>query len=206
MQLRHACWCWLGIVLLALPMAWAGKYNKTLKIGDPAPAWDNLPGIDGQQHSLADLADKDVVVAVFTCNSCPYAVDYEDRLIEFARQHSGADSRVALVAINVNRIEEDQLPAMKKRAEEKGFNFPYLYDESQEIAERFGATRTPEFYVLDKERRVTYMGAMDDSPDLRKVRLKYVEDAVEATLDGKPAPFLETPPIGCAIRWARKPG
>lgn len=168
------------------------------------PEWKELPGVDGQKHSLSDLTNKEIVVVAFTCNSCPYAVDYEDRLIEFAREHSGPASRVALVAINVNRIEEDQLPAMRERAEAKGFNFPYLYDESQEIARQFGAMRTPEFYVLDKERRVVYMGAMDDSPDVRKVRLKYVADAVAATLEGKPAPLLETPPIGCAIRWARE--
>lgn len=193
------------LAMLALPqVGWSGKYNKTLNVGDAAPTWKDLPGADGQKHSLADLADKDVVVTVFTCNSCPYAVDYEDRLIEFARQHAGPESRVALVAINVNRIEEDQLPAMKARAAEKGFNFPYLYDESQEIARRFGALRTPESYVLDKERRIIYMGAMDDSPDIRKVRLKYMEDAVAAALEGKPAPFGETPSIGCLIRYVRE--
>lgn len=193
----------LGLLMLPLA-AWAGKYNKTLSIGDVAPAWQDLPGVDGAQHSLADLADKQVVVAVFTCNSCPYAVDYEDRLIEFARRHSGPESRVALVAINVNRVEEDQLPAMKQRAQEKGFNFPYIYDESQDIARRFGALRTPEFYVLDQQRRVVYMGAMDDAADVGKVRLKYLDDAVAATLAGKQVPLLETPPIGCAIRYVRE--
>lgn len=188
------------------PGARAGKYNKTLNIGDAAPAWSDLPGVDGKRHSLADLQDSDVVVAVFTCNSCPYAVDYEDRLNELARKYQAQAKqgpRVTLVAINVNKIPEDQLPAMIQRAQEKQFLFPYLYDESQEIATRFGAVRTPEFYVLDSERKVAYMGAMDDSPDIRKVRLKYLEDAVDAVLAGKPAPFLETPPIGCAIRYVR---
>src|SRR5690606_36217407 len=98
-----------GLVLLVgifavVPLASAGKYNQKLKIGDRAPEWKELPGVDGQKHSLSDLTNKEIVVVAFTCNSCPYAVDYEDRLIEFAREHSGPASRVALVAINVNRI------------------------------------------------------------------------------------------------------
>src|SRR5947209_5895001 len=85
----------------------AGEFNKQLKIGDPAPAWKDLPGTDGKNHSLADLSAKNVVVVVFTCNSCPIAMEYEDRLLAFSRKHSGPDSKVALVAINVNKIPED---------------------------------------------------------------------------------------------------
>ncbi len=180
----------------------AGKYNRVLSIGDPAPDWKDLPGVDGRKLSLSDLADKELVVMVFTCNSCPYAVDYEDRLVAFHEKYS--QEGVALVAVNVNQIEEDRLPAMTKRAEEKGFQFPYLFDDSQQIAKEYGAIRTPEFLLLDQDRKVAYMGAMDDSSDIRKVKLRYLEEAVDALLSGKRPGLVETPPIGCAIRFVRE--
>jgi len=146
---------------LALPVP-AGEFNKKLTVGDAAPAWTDLPGIDGKNHSLSDLKDKDVVIVIFTCNSCAVAVAYEDRIIAFAKKHAGQDSKVAVVAINVNVIEEDRLPKMKERAKEKGFHFSYLFDETQKIARDYGAVYTPEFFVLNKERKVVYMGAMDE--------------------------------------------
>lgn len=185
-------------------MAGAGKYNPVLDIGDKAPEWSKLPGVDGKQHSLSDLKEKDVVVVVFTCNSCPYAVDYEDRLVAFAKSHCGEDSNVALVAINVNTIPEDQPEEMAKRARAKSFTFAYLFDESQEIAKKFGAGATPEFFVLNRDRKVVYMGAMDDNPAAKKVTRRYVEEAVEAALDGKHPEMKETVPIGCRIRFERR--
>jgi peroxiredoxin len=200
----------LAIALVAFfaTSAGAGKFNPVLDIGDRAPAWKALPGTDGKQHALRDFKDKDVLVVVFTCNSCPYAQDYEDRLVAFAKQHAGPKSRVGLVAINVNTIEEDRLPKMKERAKEKGFAFAYLFDESQQIAKDYGAGYTPEFFVLDKERRVRYMGSMDDSPDAKKVKVRHVEAAVSALLAGKRPETAETVPIGCRIRLKRrrKPG
>jgi peroxiredoxin len=191
----------LCVAATLTPQAFGGKFNPTLSIGDPAPTWSGLPGVDDKQHSLDDLQGKQVVVVVFTCNSCPYAVDYEDRLIQFAA-NKGDD--VGLVAVNVNKVDEDLLPAMKQRAEAKGFNFPYLFDESQKIAKDFGATRTPEFFVFDKNRRVAYMGAMDDSSAPDGVKETYLKDAVEALLAGKEPEVKETPPVGCAIRFERK--
>ena len=164
----------------------------------------DLPGTDGQQHSLKDLANFDVVVVVFTCNSCPYAVDYEERINKLASQYSGKDSRVAVVAINVNKIEADQLPAMKKRVEDRKLTYAYLYDETQQIAKEFGAARTPEFFVLNKERRIVYMGAMDDNTRADQVKTKYVEQAITATLAGQSIPVTETPPVGCAVRYVRE--
>ncbi|MCS6852676.1 MAG: thioredoxin family protein [Gemmataceae bacterium] len=190
-------------LFLLIPVSWAGQYNKKLNIGDPAPAWTDLPGIDGRKHSLADLKDKDVVVVVFTCNSCPIAVDYEDRIIAFTREYAGPGSKVAVVAINVNTIEEDRLPKMQERAKEKGFNFPYLYDETQKIARDFGASYTPEFFVLDKARRVVYMGAMDDTSNPANVKVRYLEEAVKAVLKGERPQPAETLARGCAIRYAR---
>ncbi len=171
----------LACVVVGLGMVQAisaGEYNPVLNIGDEAPAWKDLPGVDGKTHSLADLKKKPVVVVVFTCNSCPYAQDYEDRINAFAKKHAGEDGRVAVVAINVNHVPADSLAKMQARAKEKGFVFPYLYDDSQEIAKAYGATRTPEFFVLDAERKIVYMGAMDDNSNAEKVTKQYLEPAV----------------------------
>ncbi len=195
---------WLCSIWMLSALLEAGQYNSDRSIGDPAPAWLELPGTDTKLHSLKDLDGTEVVVVVFTCNSCPYAVDYEDRINQLAKKYSGAGSRVSVVAINVNRIEADAFPAMRQRAEEKGFQFPYLYDESQKIAKEYGAMRTPEFFVLNQKREIVYMGAMDDNTKETLVKTRYVEDAIEATLAGRPAPVTETPPVGCAIRYARE--
>ena len=117
--------------------------------------------------------------------------------------HSGAtrlyaSKSVAVVAICVNRVEEDKLPALTKRAEKKGFAFQYLYDESQQIAKKYGVPFTPEFFVLNKDRKVVYMGAMDDSTDPAGVKTKYVEDALNAVLKGDKPPVSETIAPGCA--------
>ena len=188
--------------------AWglAGKYNAVLNIGDQAPAWTDLEGVDGKRHSLANLAGKDVVVVVFTCNSCPVATDYEDRIIAFSKKFAGKVGQVGLVAINVNKVAEDRLPKMKQRAESKQFDFPYLYDESQQIGRAFGAGFTPEFFVLDRQRRVVYMGGMDDSSQAAAVKHNYLDPAVEAALAGTAPATAETPAIGCRVRYARERG
>ncbi len=192
----------LVTILLGTLRGDAGQYNQVLSIGDAAPAWSDLIGVDDQKHSLADLSDRKVIVVVFTCNSCPYAVDVEDRLLELHKTY--ADQGVALVAINVNQVEDDLLPAMKDKANEKGFQFPYLFDQSQQIAKEYGAIYTPEFFVLDQARKVVYMGAMDDSPDGRQVTETYVQKAVDAALGGNKPEVAETPPIGCRVRYERE--
>ena len=179
----------------------AGEFNPVLNIGDPAPTWKSLPGVDDKAHSLADLAKQKVIVLVFTCNSCPYAVDYEGRLKAFDRKYR--DQGVSVVAVNVNRVEEDRLPAMKDRAAEQQFKFAYLYDESQKIAREYGATYTPECFVIGQDRRIAYMGAMDDSPDGTNVVHAYVEDAVQALLKGEMPALAETVAIGCRVRLER---
>ncbi len=194
----------VGAVLLISAFSFAGEFNPTLNIGSAAPAWNELPGVDGKPHGLADLKAKDVVVVTFTCNSCPYAVDYEDRLIAFAKKHCGPEGTVALVAINVNLVAEDRLPAMKERADKKGFNFPYLFDETQKIGHDYGATFTPEFFVLGKDRKIAYMGAMDDNTDAAKAKVNYVEQAVAALLAGKTPEVKETVGRGCLVRYDRR--
>lgn len=189
--------------LLAAHPASAGEFNKVLAVGDPAPAWKDLEGTDGNKHSLADLANKDVVVVAFTCNSCPVAVGYEDRLIAFANAHAKPDAKVAVVAVNVNTIPDDRLPKMKERADKKKFPFAYLYDPSQQIARAYGAMYTPEFFVLNKERKVVYMGAMDDKSEAKDAKVSYLEQAVTAALAGKTPDKGETLARGCRIRFER---
>ena len=168
-------------------------------IGAQAPAWANLEGTDGKQHSLKDLAGADVVAVVFTCNHCPVAQAYEDRLVKFANDYK--DKRVELVAINVSNLDQDKLPAMKERAEEKGFDFAYLYDPSQQIGREFGATTTPHAFVLDKSRNIAYMGAIDDNQDESAVEKHYLRDAVDALLAGKAPEVATSQQFGCSIRY-----
>jgi peroxiredoxin len=191
------------VVLAAAAPAWCGKYNPALSIGDAAPDWNDLPGVDGKKHSLSEFKDRDVVVIVFTCSTCLYALDHEDRLIALAKKFAEGDT-CELVAINPNQVKGDMFADMQERARTRGFNFTYLHDESQSVAKSYGATYTPEFVVLNKERKVVYLGAMDDSPEGKNVTKRYVEDAVAAALSGKTPAVTETPAVGCAVRKPRR--
>lgn len=189
------------VLMLASSASPAGKFNKVLSIGDAAPSWEGLPGTDGKEHALADFKDKDVVVVVFTCNSCVVAEAYEPRIIAFAK----ANPNVGVVAINVNTAKDDALPAMKARAEKKKFNYPYLHDASQEIARKYGAKYTPEFFVLNKDRKIAYMGAMDDKSPPGEAKVKHLEAAVKAAADGKKPTTAETSAAaGCGIKFNPK--
>jgi peroxiredoxin len=190
-------------LLADAPTALAGKFNPTRNIGDVAPDFKDLPGTDGKPHSLSEFADRDALVVVFTCNSCPTAVDYEARLIELTEK-LGASGKAAVIAINANQVADDQLPKMKERADARKFNFAYVRDDSQQIAKAYGATVTPEFFVLDKNRRIVYMGALDDSTDPAGVKTRYVEEAVAAVLAGKAPAVSETVGRGCLVRYARE--
>jgi peroxiredoxin len=204
----------LAVTALAAAMAGGGFYaqamaadvstdkadaKKELALGDAAPEWKELEGVDGKKHSLADLKKAKAVVVVFTCNHCPVAQAYEDRLVELNKQY--ADKDVALVAINVSNAESDKLPAMKDRAEEKGFEFEYLYDPSQAIGRKFGASVTPHAFVLDGKRKVVYRGAIDDDMDAAKASKHYVRDAVDAVLAGEKPAVAESKQFGCGIRY-----
>ena len=193
--------CAAGLVAAA---ACGGQYNPTRDIGEIVSPWENLAGVDGKRHGWSEHATVDFLVVVFTCNSCPYAVDYEERINTFAKRWQQKGDRVRLIAMNSNTIPEDSLKAMQQRAKERQFVFPYLFDESQEVARSFGAVRTPEFFVIDQQRRIRYMGGMDDSAEPAKVTIRYLEDAVEALLAGRAVPVAETPPVGCMIRSSRR--
>jgi len=175
--------------------------GQKLQIGDSAPDWKDLKGTDGSTHSLADFSSRAVVVLCFTCNSCPYSVDYEDRMIAFARKYADNPAGVVLVAINANRKPSESLDKIKERALQKKFPFLCLIDETQQVADSYGAVYTPEFFVLNKERKVVYIGAMDDRTDAAQVKTRYLEDAVNAALAGKLPAVTAIPARGCAIPY-----
>lgn len=195
----------IGFALFALSAtAVAGEFNEVLNIGDAAPSWSNLPGTDGKSHSLADYKEKAAVVLIFTCASCPTAVDYEDRLNELAKRFGGANGQVAFVAVCVNRVKGDLLVDLTERAKQRLFAFDYLHDESQKIAKDYGAVFTPEFYVLGRDRKLVYMGAFDDKTDAALVQQRHVEAAITAVLKNEPPAVKETAPRGCRVRYARE--
>jgi peroxiredoxin len=174
-----------------------------LKPGDKALPFE-LPGVDDRRHALLeDYADKEAVAVVFTCNHCPYARAWEDRLIGI--QSDYAARGVQLVAISSNdakKYPDDSFPKMKERSEKRGFNFPYLYDESQEIARVYGAERTPEIFLFDKGGTLRYHGTVDDNyDDPAAVKTHYLRDALEALLEGRNPLTTETVPVRCTIKW-----
>jgi len=196
----------LALLLLCLVVpssAEAGKYNPDRNIGDQFTGFESLPATNGKSYSSSDFKEAEVLVIVFTCNSCPYAVDYEERLKAFEEKWSGED-RVQLVAINCNLVPSDSFEKMKVRAEEQGFNFIYLLDETQQTGKALGALRTPECFVLDRDRKIAYMGAFDDSTNAAEVETRYVDNAVNAVLQGQKPEPAETPPVGCLIRYKRR--
>lgn len=174
-----------------------------LKIGDLAPSFKGLLGVDGKRYSLEDFKDKKVVAIIISCNHCPTVKAYEDRMIAIQREY--ADKGFLLVAINPNdsrRYPEDSYENMVIRARQKGFNFPYLRDEDQSVARAYGAERTPEVFLLDGERRLRYHGRIDDNVDEpEKARAHYLRDAIEALLTGRKVHVPETTPVGCTVKW-----
>lgn len=172
------------------------------RVGDVARDF-NLKNVDGKMVSLGKMKKAKGYVVIFTCNHCPFAVAYEDRIIALHNKY--AKKGFPVVAINPN--DKDIQPAdsyenMQKRAKEKGFPFVYLYDETQEIARAYGATRTPHVYLLDKNLRVRYIGAIDDNhEEPSAVKERYLENAIEALLAGKEPTRTETKAIGCTIKW-----
>lgn len=175
-----------------------------LAINASAPDF-NLPGVDGKNYSLKTFSDKAILVVIFSCNHCPYVQGYEDRMI--ALQSEFQEKQVAFVAINANETKhhpEDTFEKMVVRAREKKFNFPYLRDEDQSVAEAFGAHYTPEIFLLDAKRYLQYTGKIDDNwQDENAVKVRHLRDAILATLSGSPIDAPETHAIGCTIKWAK---
>ena len=180
------------------------RFIVSYTIGDKAEDF-SLRNVDGKMVSLADYKDAKGFIVIFTCNTCPYSVANEDRIIELDKKYKSKGFPV--IAINPNNPEVssgDSFELMKARAAEKGFTFPYLLDEGQEVYPKYGATKTPHVFVLEKENKdliVKYIGAIDDSArDASSVRKKYVENAVDALLADQPIEMVSTKAIGCGIK------
>lgn len=193
-----------ALALVASPaFAGAGKYNSAVAPGDPAPVFSGIPAVLGEKDTNLSLGDvkEDVVVVVFLANHCPVVTAYEDRVIDFANDYKGKNVKV--VALCVNDMDSDRLPAIKDRVKEKGYNYVYGYDASQAVGKAYGAARTPQFFVLDKTRTIRYTGAMDDSQNEAKVQKQYLRDAVDAVLKGESVEVAETRAVGCGIQYKK---
>ncbi len=189
-----------SLVLVSAALAAQASFAATkLNIADPAPQWTGIAGTDGKSHSLADYKDSKAIVVVFTCNRCPVAQAYQDRLIAIQKDYK--DKGVQVIAICVNKDADDDLDAMKTRATSAGFNFPYLYDLTQQVGRDYGATCTPHIFVLDKDRKLAYRGAIDDDMDAEKVHQHYVRAALDAVLSGKAPATAITQQQGCGIHY-----
>lgn len=171
------------------------------EFGESCPDF-KLPGVDGRTYTRADLGPGPAVV-MFICNHCPYVKAIEDRLIELGRDLRALN--VPLLAIGANdenAYPEDSFENMARRSREKNYTFPYLQDATQEVALRFGAVCTPDFFVYDSDLKLNYRGRLDDSwKDAGKVQRRELLEAVQSLLAKKPLPFEQTPSMGCSIKW-----
>jgi peroxiredoxin len=203
-----------SVVLILTVMAGllqAAKYNAVIQIGQKAPSFENLPATDGRSYSMSDFKE-DVLVVVFLANHCPWVRGGERDLIQTVNDFKGKSVR--FVAIGVNLRSEDVLPAMKERAAKSGYNFLYLHDPSQGIGRKFGATHTPEYFVLNKQRQIVYTGLLTNSPAVMEGAAPryvngapkdfYVRDAINAALEGRPVAVTETRAQGCTVEYTRK--
>lgn len=202
------------VVLLVTSIGWSAEKIETLDIGSKAPDF-NLPGVDGRRYTLSDFSRADILVIVFTCNHCPTAQAYEERIKKLAAAYR--DKSVALVAISPNdpkavRLDElgytdmsDSFEEMKIRAEDMAYNFPYLYDgEDQKVSRAYGPQRTPHVFIFDKQRVLRYEGRIDDSEKPQRVNVRDARRAIDALLAGRNVPQTQTRTIGCSIKWSSK--
>ncbi|MEX1033469.1 MAG: redoxin domain-containing protein [Cellvibrionaceae bacterium] len=187
----------------------AGKFNSVIDIGDPLPAFENLPTVLGTALSSDDIKE-DVVVLVSLANSCPFSRGIEKDLIALANKFKDESVQIVAMSFNINRL--DQMPAMQERAAEIGFNFAYLRDESQKLGRALGTSVTPEFFVFDQDRKLVYMGLLHNSPAMeqepgKSVYLRgepkdfYVENAIASVLAGKKVDVGETSAYGCTVEY-----
>jgi peroxiredoxin len=189
-------------LLLGLSLSAQDGYQ----VGDEAMGF-NLMNVDGNMVSPEQFEDAKGFIIVFTCNHCPFSVKYEDRIMALHERFS--DKGFPVIAINPNDAEaypSDSYDGMVQRAEEKGFEFRYLHDESQEIAKAYGATRTPHTFVVEKvegKMMVRYIGAIDDNVDGSDVGEEYVFEAVTNLLDGGEVELASTKAVGCSIKWKK---
>jgi len=201
------------LVVAGLGLA-APEEIKTLGIGDKAPDFD-LAAVSGRRYKLADFDRAEILVIVFTCNHCPTAQAYEERIKKLAADYR--NKGVVLIAISPNdpkavRLDElgysdmgDSFEDMKIRAKDMSYNFPYLYDgDEQKVSRSYGPQRTPHVFIFDKRRRLRYEGRIDDAEKPGLVKSRDVRNAIEALLKGGKVPAEKTRTIGCSIKWSSK--
>ena len=175
----------------------------SLSLGDDAPPFE-LPATDGKKHALGEPSmDVRATVVYWTCNHCPYAIAWHDRLIEVANTY--ADQGVRFLAINSNdpkKKPEDSFEAMKERVKTEGnWPHPYLHDESQEVAKAYGVAKTPELYVFDEDLKLRYHGAPDADYEDPSQEAAWLRAAVDDLLGGRNVEMAESEPVGCTIKW-----
>lgn len=197
------------LIVLALSL---GSFNlkenpSGYKAGDKAIDF-KLKNIDNKEVSLGDFKEAKGFIVIFTCNHCPFSVAYEDRIVALDKKY--APKGYPVIAINPNddkAYPDDSFENMKARAKDKKFTFPYLRDDSQEIAKTYGAARTPHVYILNKNGNdliVKYIGAIDDNAEnVNGVKTKYVENALEELLVNKEVKVSFTKAIGCGVKWKK---
>jgi peroxiredoxin len=195
----------LGIAMLIGLVAMIAPAPQGLNIGDTAPDF-KLKNVDGKMVSLKDYKKAKGYIVIFSCNHCPFVIKYEDRMIQLHEKYAAMGYPV--IAINPNDPEvqpADSYELMIEKAKEKNFPFAYLFDEGQTVFPQYGATRTPHVYLLDKKRKVRYIGAIDDNADdATQVGKKYLEDAIMALEKGKDPDPATTKAIGCSIKAKKK--
>ncbi len=205
----------VAAILFMAGLGWSAPEKvETLRIGQQAPDF-SLPGVDGRQYKLSDFSKADVLVIVFTCNHCPTAQAYEGRIKKLATDYKRKG--VALVAISPNdpkavRLDElgysdisDSLEEMKIRAKDMKYNFPYLYDgDKQKMSRAYGPLSTPHVFIFDRQRRLRYVGRIDDSQKPKLVKTRDARNAIEALLAGKEVRVKQAKPFGCSVKWSSK--
>lgn len=185
--------------LLSVILAAAFPQKKGYEVGDTAADF-RLRNVDGRMISLADFTEAKGFIVIFDCNTCPYSKAYNERIIKLNDNY--ASKGFPVIAINANDGAGDSYADMVRIAKKKNYQFPYLIDETQQVAKAFGATNTPHVFVLTRNLTVSYIGTIDDSAaEPEAVTKHYVADAVDALLNDQPVPITKTKAIGCGIRW-----
>jgi peroxiredoxin len=170
-------------------------------LGSACPDF-RLPAVDGRTYGRDDFSASPVLVVMFICNHCPYVKAVEDRIIALQREFAGRAQLVGICANDAASYPDDAFDKLRERWEAKEYGFPYLHDEDQEVARAFGAVCTPDIFVYDQHRRLTYRGRIDDSwKDPAKVTRRELRDAVAALLAGQPPSADQRPSLGCSIKW-----
>ena len=210
--MKHTFLIFCSILLILFsPVSFSGQYNSIINLGDKMPEFSKLPSVSGNAISSSHLNDE-IIVLVSLANHCPWVRGMDKDLVKLSQLFSNDSVRV--IGFSVNHQEDDRLPAMVKHAKQVGYSFDYVYDESQQLGRNLGATRTPEYFIFNKDRRLVYMGALHDSPakmnhdnSVKHINGEpqeyYVRNAIRATLSGEDFNPKETRAHGCSVKYVQ---